>query len=250
MSFPKSTESAEPCPGCLRVHRHWLLTPCRAAVHVPTATAVIADLHLGYSQARRRTGEAIPAATVEDAIADLEYLISMLPVRKLVIAGDLVENRAGTAQVGGFLTWLRTHGLELTALIPGNHDRGGAFDGLPLYREGVVLGDWRVLHGDGVLPADRLVLGHFHPCLRWGRVSEPCYLVGRDRLLLPAFSRDARGVNVLGVAEWQDDRCAVIAGREVLDMGPVGAIPQRQHAAGSGWTRSPRAHGRGKRGYQ
>lgn len=173
-----------------------------------------------------------------------------LSVRKLVIAGDLIENRAGNAQVGVFLDWLRANGLELTAVVPGNHDRGGAFEGLPVCRDGVLLGKWRVLHGDGPLPAGRLVLGHFHPCLRWGRVDAPCYLVGRGRLLLPAFSRDARGVNVLGMSEWQADRCAVIAGREVLDLGAVGAITRRQNAAGSGWTRAPRAHGRGKRGYR
>src|SRR5438270_5847367 len=34
------------------VHEDWLLTPVRAAVHLPTATAVVADLHLGYELAR------------------------------------------------------------------------------------------------------------------------------------------------------------------------------------------------------
>src|SRR5262249_34562148 len=42
----------------MRIHRDWLLTPERAAVHLPTATAIVADLHLGYNHARRRTGEA------------------------------------------------------------------------------------------------------------------------------------------------------------------------------------------------
>ena len=195
---------------------------------------MIADLHLGYHQARRWTGEAVPACAIEDAVADLAALRAALPVRKLVIAGDLIENRAGKAQVGSFLAWLRANGLELTAVVPGNHDRGGAFEDLPVCREGVVLGEWRVLQGDGALPEGRLVLGHFHPCLRWGRINAPCYLVGRGRLLLPAFSRDARGVNVLRVMDWQADHCAAIAGLDVLDLGPVGSITRRQNAAGSG----------------
>jgi metallophosphoesterase superfamily enzyme len=211
---------------------------------------VIADLHLGYDQARRRTGEAIPTSSIEDALTDLAALRAALPVRKLVIAGDLIENQAGNTQLGRFLEWLRANGLELAAVVPGNHDRGGAFESLPVFPDGVVLGEWRVLHGDGPLPEGPLVLGHFHPCLRWGRINAPCYLAGRGQLLLPAFSLDARGVNVLGPREWQADHCAVIAGREVLDLGPVRAITRRQNAAGSGWTRSPRAHGRGKRGYQ
>ena len=41
--------------------RHdWLLTPARVAIHTPTRTAVLADLHLGYAEARHRTGEAVP----------------------------------------------------------------------------------------------------------------------------------------------------------------------------------------------
>src|SRR5438067_991701 len=34
----------------------WLLTPQRVAVHRPSGSAVVADLHLGYGQARRRGG--------------------------------------------------------------------------------------------------------------------------------------------------------------------------------------------------
>ena len=40
---------------------NWLLTPERAAIHLPTATAVLADLHLGYNEVRCGTGEAVPA---------------------------------------------------------------------------------------------------------------------------------------------------------------------------------------------
>ena len=44
------------------VHDEWLLMPQRVAVHLPTATAVLSDLHLGYNEARRRDGEAVPPA--------------------------------------------------------------------------------------------------------------------------------------------------------------------------------------------
>ena len=74
--------------------------------------------------------------------------------------------------------------------------------------------------GDGELPEGRLVLGHFHPCVRWSEsLAAPCYLVGDARLVLPAFSPDASGVNVLGSRRWCGHRCAVIAGDRVLDFG-------------------------------
>ena len=52
------------------VHEDWLLTPYRAAIHLPTATAVIADLHLGYDQVRQRGGEAVPSSSFEDIVAN------------------------------------------------------------------------------------------------------------------------------------------------------------------------------------
>ncbi len=36
----------------MRVLDEWLLTPWRGAIHLPTATAVVADPHLGYDRVR------------------------------------------------------------------------------------------------------------------------------------------------------------------------------------------------------
>jgi metallophosphoesterase superfamily enzyme len=55
-------------------------------------------------------------------------------------------------------------------------------------------------------------------------VAAPCYLQRRDRLVLPAFSRDAAGVNVLSDARWQEYRCWIIAGDRVLDFGEVAEV--------------------------
>src|SRR5437660_10883840 len=69
----------------------WLLTSARAAVHRPTATAVLSDLHLGYAEARRRSGEAIPAVDLNSVLAPLASVLAPLRVRRLVIAGALFE---------------------------------------------------------------------------------------------------------------------------------------------------------------
>jgi len=209
------------------VHADWLLTPERVAVHLPTATAVAADLHLGYDQARQRRGEAVPLAGLDDLLDALARLVPRHGLRRLVIAGDLFEDETGCALVPDLLRWLGAHALELAGVVPGNHDRGLASAGpeLPLCPEGARLGDWLVVHGDGALPPGRLVLGHFHPCLRWGRrVVAPCYLVGAEHIVLPAFSPDAAGVNVLGQRRWVGYRCAAVADDRVLDFGDVGRL--------------------------
>jgi putative SbcD/Mre11-related phosphoesterase len=213
----------------MRVHTDWLLTPQRAAIHLPTATAVLADLHLGYDQARRRTGEAVPLVAPEEALAPLAAVVACQAVRRLVIAGDLLESGPGGPLLQCLAAWLQQAGVELVGVVPGNHDRGlGPEGGLRLCPGGIELGEWRVVHGDGPLGPGRLVFGHFHPCLRWGRrIAAPCYLVGDRHLVLPAFSADAAGVNVLGDRRWHAYRCYPVAGARVLDFGEVGSLRRR-----------------------
>src|SRR5262245_58337913 len=69
------------------VHEDWLLTPQRVAVHRPTATGVVADLHLGYDAARRRRGEAIPLANLAAELAPLSTVIGKHAVKRVVVAG-------------------------------------------------------------------------------------------------------------------------------------------------------------------
>lgn len=210
----------------MRVFEDWLLTPERAAVHLPTATAVVADLHLGYDRARRRTGEAVPEARLADVLAPLAAALARTGATRLAIAGDLFEDAWCPHLAAELREWLDGLGVELAGVVPGNHDRGLREEGgtLPVCPDGVNLGGWRVVHGDRDPPAGRVVCGHFHPWLRRGRVSAPCYLVGEGSLVLPAFSPDARGVNVLQAACWRRHRCYAIAVGEVLDLGELAML--------------------------
>src|SRR5947209_7596191 len=186
----------------MRVHDEWVLTPERAAVHLPTATAVVADLHLGYSEARRRGGEAVPLADLKQILLPLLRVFGMHRVRRLIIAGDLFEVAYSDELAGALLDWLQSSGVELAGVVPGNHDRGLPQNAarFPVLEGTYCLGGWHVCHGDGKLPRAPSIHGHFHPCLRLGsQIASPCYLVGPRRILLPAYSADARGVNVLGV---------------------------------------------------
>jgi metallophosphoesterase superfamily enzyme len=217
------------------IHDDWLLTPQLVALHMATATGVVADLHLGYSDARQRGGEAVPCARVETVLAPLTGVIRAFAMRRLVIAGDLFEAACEPALVNDLVTWLGQWELELAGVVPGNHDRGIERHArlLPLYPRGFCLGDWLVVHGDGDLPPGRVVHGHEHPCLRpGGRAGAPCYLSDARRIILPAFSPDARGVNVLGVPAWRHFRCHVVLGPQVLDFGKVAAVSRAARTAG------------------
>src|SRR3954453_7260781 len=60
--------------GMVQVCTDWFLTPYRAALHLPTATAVVADLHLGYGATRQGGGDAVPCMGLQDTFADLKRL--------------------------------------------------------------------------------------------------------------------------------------------------------------------------------
>jgi putative SbcD/Mre11-related phosphoesterase len=214
----------------LRVLDDWLLAPCRAAVHVPTATAVIADVHLGYGEARRRGGDAVPTRSVASVLAPLFPLLRTHQVRRLVIAGDLFEAGPTPALVTEFIAWCAGANVELVGVVPGNHDRGltAKTPEIRICPDGVELGCWRVIHGDGPLPRAAVIQGHEHPVARWGvQLGGPCFLIGRRRLILPAFSRDAAGANVVNMARWQAFRCCVVAGERILDFGVLRETRER-----------------------
>jgi putative SbcD/Mre11-related phosphoesterase len=213
----------------------WLLTPERVAVHRPSCCAVVADLHLGYGQARRRGGDAVPAPNLSTYLAPLATAMKRAAVDRLIVAGDLFEDGRceREALVAELLDWVASAGVELVAVVRGNHDRGLGKSALAVVEQ-AQLGEWQIVHGDGARPPGPVVQGHEHPCLRWRtQISAPCYLVGADHLVLPAFSPDAAGVNVLREARWSEYRCWVIAGAEVLDFGAVGTFAAACGLAGA-----------------
>jgi metallophosphoesterase superfamily enzyme len=208
----------------MHIHGDWLLTPARVAVHRPTATAVVADLHLGYDEARRRGGEAVPVRPVGVLLEPLGSVLAAQRVRRLVIAGDLFEDRPTAELVSELAAWVGRAGVDLAGIVPGNHDRGleAVAGNLPLRPDGVDVAGWRVVHGDGALSPGRIVQGHEHPWFRWhADLGGPCYLAGESRLVLPAYSPDAAGVDVRGDPRWAAYHCCVIAGDRVLDFGPL-----------------------------
>jgi metallophosphoesterase superfamily enzyme len=238
----------------MRVLNDWLLTAARVAVHLPSRTAVVADLHLGYAEARRRSGEAIPEDTVPEQLAELDRVLRQHEARRLVIAGDLLEHPSCRAALSAFQDWLSCSEVELAAIVPGNHDLGLSecalsLDSHRLFPDGFELNGWRVVHGDGAVPEGLVVHGHEHPCLRWappsrvirprvfggrtapGAIEAACYLVGPQRLVLPAYSREAAGVNVLSMRRWRAYCCCVLAGDHVLDLGEVSGLGRRLSAA-------------------
>jgi uncharacterized protein len=223
----------------MRWLKEWRLTPYCLAIHEPTATAVVADLHLGYSAARQRQGDAIPARNVDEELKPLFKAAAAHDVRFLLVAGDLFEAGYDAGVAERFLAALHSARIQFLGLIPGNHDCGmeRANSNLPIFVDGYQLAGWRVIHGDQPANADRLMMGHWHPALRWHGRKTPCFLTRGAQLVLPAFSRDAAGADVWNEVRWRDWDCHAIV--EGVVIKPIRLAAARRGARLAPVPRSP-----------
>jgi uncharacterized protein len=215
----------------------WILTPEGAALHPGERTAVIADVHLGYEWARGAAGDCVPAHSLDETLTRLSRLFDRVRFRRLIVAGDLIESarpcRRTAADLQGLHDWLKSRAVTLLAL-EGNHDRGRLVLGTSARgdsrpRLSCVVDGWTIVHGDQPNDAEKTVSGHHHPVIRTDGISAPCFLAGPDRIVLPAFSPNAAGCDVLNgpiPPEWLDGalRCIASTGSDLLDFGPVSSI--------------------------
>lgn len=208
----------------------WQLTAERVAIHQPTNTAIVADMHLGYVAARRGDGEAVPHFGEIERLDYLTQILEHLNIKQLVVAGDMVESaRHGLPIVRDWAGQLQDREIKLH-LVPGNHDVGlRDIPEVEVHHEGYPLDGWIVLHDAPAGDARNIVQGHLHPTIRAGSVAgeAACYLLSENRLLLPAWCDHAAGVSVQGLAGWQQTNCYGIVGEEVIALGSVDALGKK-----------------------
>jgi len=92
-----------------------------------------------------------------------------------------------------------------------------------------IVADWTIGHGDRPLGGLRTITGHHHPALRIEGTTAPCFLVGPGRIILPAFSLNAAGCDLITSALPRDwlragFRCLATTGDELLDFGPLANV--------------------------
>jgi putative SbcD/Mre11-related phosphoesterase len=219
----------------------WQFTPEGAAVHRVEQTAVIADLHLGYEWARGASGDCVVAHSLQETLARLATLLGRCALSQLIVAGDLIETARPCPDTARDLdrlrNWLAERHVRLLVL-EGNHDVSLSLSArsassppnrLP---ETCVVAGWTIGHGHRPIPGAQTISGHHHPIFRYGEIAAPCFLVGPARIILPAFSANAAGCNVVSSPRakgWLDGslRCLVSTGDDVLDFGPLSRLRRR-----------------------
>ena len=170
----------------------------------------------------------VPAHTLRETLEKLTQLTQRLSVRRLVVAGDLIESALPCPRtrhdVAGLAKWLADRKIELVH-IHGNHEGHGPTL-LPLQIE---LGGWSIAHGHLNLDGGRWIIGHHHPSLRVEEISAPCFLIHENWVILPAFSSNAAGLDVLGSGlpggfRKLDFQCVVPMEGRLFDFGQLSTL--------------------------
>ena len=161
--------------------------------HPASRTLLLADLHLEKASSYALCGQMLPPYDSIETLRRIDALVERTQAVALCCLGDSFHDRGGLSRLPDEalgLLGLLTARLRWTWIV-GNHDRELA-DPLGGYvaAEGEL--DGLILRHEAD-PEERRpeISGHYHPklnmTLRGRRVSRPCFVAGRSKLILPSF---------------------------------------------------------------
>jgi len=217
-------------PSVQRAGQELMLLPSGAIYCRNLATLWVADVHLGKAATYRQLGQPVPQGTTTHTLTQLTDDLRRYGIEHLVVLGDFlhgpqVHRSASTLQA--IARWRDEHGRCKVTLIRGNHDdRAGdppASLAIDVVDEPFMLAGLACCHhqqetkiGSGA----PVLWGHLHPvALLQGRARErlrlPCFVVGRNHILLPAYGAFTGG-HVYSPAS--DETLYVIADQSVFKL--------------------------------
>lgn len=203
----------------------------RALFWPAAATLVVADLHWGKAATFRAAGIPVPVGSTRDDLARLDAALRRTCARRLVVLGDLFHARAGrvaAATLAELRRWRGPHPELEILLVRGNHDRHAGDPPADLRINCVnapaFVPPFVLRHEPAESSASYTLAGHVHPGVvlcgpALQRERLPCFLLRERVALLPAFG----SFTGLGTVEpGPGDRAFVVAGAEVIEVGPAG----------------------------
>ncbi|MCO7522200.1 MULTISPECIES: ligase-associated DNA damage response endonuclease PdeM [unclassified Pseudomonas] len=184
----------------------WLL-PDKALYWPARQALLVADVHIGKAASYRALHQPVPRGTTLQTLERLDRLLASCACSTLIILGDFLHARTGraAATLAAVQGWRERHRQLQIVLVRGNHDlhAGDPPAALRIQVENQPwpLGPFALQH-EPLPHAERPVLaGHVHPVfvLR-GRARQrlrlPCFVVGQQVTLLPAFGAFTGGYAV------------------------------------------------------
>lgn len=170
------------------------------ALHWPDQNLLcVSDLHLGKSERlARRGGALLPPYEVADTLARLETDIASTQAQTVICLGDSFDDVVAPQTLANIhrLWLLRLMAGRNWVWVAGNHDPAPmGFGGTD--RASLMIGPVTFRH-IAAAGATGEISGHYHPKARLTARARPCFLLGQNRLILPAYGTYTGGL-------WCDD---------------------------------------------
>jgi uncharacterized protein len=224
---------ASACVPCTLAGLPLWLHPAGVAFHAPSATLIVADLHLEKGTAFAALGQMLPPYETLETLRRLHRVAMALAPARLVLLGDSFHARQhALAPEGEALGLVADLARQMELIwIAGNHDPapplalpGRSADAIML--EGVILRHAPVEDGASE------IVGHLHPAAtlatRAGRQRRKGFMLSHRRLLMPAFGTLTGGIDMRDprIACWfpEPGARAFLLCRDRIEALPVSAL--------------------------
>ena len=191
----------------ITVAGHALLLLAEKALYWPAEKMlIIADIHFGKAASFRAAGVPVPRGTTSDNLAALDALLGSHEVAHIVFLGDFLHARAAHAgaTVAAMLAWRERHRHLRLTLVRGNHDLHAgdpaASLGIEMVDEPHAIGPFSFCHHPDLVTDGYALAGHVHPSYRlstrFDSLRLPCFVVGRQRMIVPSFGAFTGGFTI------------------------------------------------------
>ena len=156
---------------------------------------VVGDLHFGKAQrAARHGGGLLPPYEMAETLARLDADIAATDPATVLCLGDSFDDPEAEARMlDRDADWLsRLMAGRDWLWLSGNHDPG------PVATGGSLRADWQHLglsFRHIATPAAAEISAHYHPKARLAGTARPCFLIDRNRVILPAFGAFTGGLD-------------------------------------------------------
>lgn len=155
----------------------------------------VSDLHLGKSdRIARSAGPLLPPYEVADTLQKLATDLTATAARQVICLGDSFDDLGAAAGLDQSAR-AQIHAMQAGrhwVWIAGNHDPA-PIDLGGTYLAKIQIGPLTLRHIATATRAE--ISGHYHPKFRLAGRSRPCFVVDRDRMILPAYGAYTGGLD-------------------------------------------------------
>ncbi len=161
---------------------------------------VVSDLHLEKGSYYAKQGNPLPLYDTLDTLLRLKQIIELFKPKSVITLGDNIHDYHAVSRMNETtkdLLGCITQDVKEWIWIMGNHDQNAMpdFKGNVQCYPCLDLGNITFSH-DFLENSLFQIVGHYHPKLRVKNISGKCFLLNKNKIIMPSFGSYTGGFNI------------------------------------------------------